>query len=116
MLRINHNQNLLSVMRWRNNRVSPAGLSTPASPSIRIGSRRREDASPVRLQIGGIDPGQQGAHSYLPASTPGIHFPGTTIRGDGSVTLPLGKLSLHSIATAQHSPRIDVLRRVLGDS
>ncbi|MCA9138435.1 MAG: hypothetical protein KDB00_16805 [Planctomycetales bacterium] len=113
MLRFTRNQNLRSVMRWRNNYVSRSHFSTPSAASIRIGGRVSTIAAPIELQIelqiGGEDPGPANARVYLPASIPGVHFSDTTIRGDGSVTLPL-LAPMHSDLPS----RIEVLRRVLG--
>lgn len=108
MLRLGHDQSLRGVMRLRSNLLPSSGLSEPPAVTIRIGACVNQDASSVRLQIGGPDPGEQSAHAYLPASSPGVHFSGTTIRGDGSVTLPLAGWT-----DSQHPRRIDVLRRVL---
>ncbi len=109
LLRLTADQNSRTVIRWRNNQVSPSGLSSPLDPAIRIGSPVGEVAAAVRLQIGGVDPGQSLAHAYLPAAVPGVHHADTTIRGDGSVTLPLA-----GWADSQHPSRVEVLQRVLG--
>jgi hypothetical protein len=47
--------------------------------------------------------------AYLPAAVPGVHRGDATIRGDGSVTLPLATI----VATDLPS-RGEILRRVLG--
>ncbi|MCS7470251.1 hypothetical protein NZK35_26690 [Stieleria sp. ICT_E10.1] len=109
LLRLTADQNLRTVMRWRNNQVSPSDLSSPLDPTIRVGSPVGEFTAPVRLQIGGVDPGQSCAHAYLPASMPGVHHADTTIRGDGSVTLPLTGWT-----DSAYPRRVEVLRRVLG--
>ena len=108
ILRIDHHQNLRSVMRWRNNQVSSAGLSVLPSPSVRIGPSCGDQTTNVRLQIGGPDPGEPSAFAYLPASSPGVHFAEVTIRGDGSISLPLS-----AIAAAPHASRFEVLRRMV---
>jgi hypothetical protein len=110
VLRMTPDQNLRGVMRWTSNMLPQHGLSQPPVVAVSIGARPVGDDSPVRLQIGGPDPGDSVADAYLPASTPGVQFAGTTIRGDGSVTLPLaGWTDMH------HPCRIDVLRRLIGD-
>lgn len=109
LVRMEDDQNLRSVLRWRNNDVSPSELSAPHECSIRVGSSPGDPPIPVRLQIGGIDPGNSLAHAYLPASAPGVHFSAVTIRGDGSVTLPLA-----GWAESQLPSRLEVLRHVLG--
>ncbi|QEF99528.1 hypothetical protein Mal15_35930 [Stieleria maiorica] len=109
LLRLTADQNLHTVMRWRNNHVSESELSQPPRPAIRIGTRLSGSLSAVSLQIGGPDPGESIAKAYLPAAVPGVHHADTTIRGDGSVTLPLAGLT-----TSPHPSRIEVLQRVLG--
>ncbi|PAY18471.1 hypothetical protein CKO51_16235 [Rhodopirellula sp. SM50] len=108
LLRLTADQNLRTVIRWRNNQVSPSDLSSPPVATIRVGSPVGEVTAPVRLQIGGVDPGQSLAHAYLPAAVPGVHHADTTIRGDGSVTLPLAGWT-----DSTYPRRVDVLRRVL---
>ena len=109
LVRWSSGPNLQAVFHWHQNRpVSPL-LSAPRGADICLGQPvAGQDADPVRLQIGGVDPGPQRAHAYIPASQPGVHLPGTTIRGDGAVTLPL-----IACAEAKLPSRIEVLRRVL---
>ncbi|QDV43102.1 hypothetical protein Enr13x_29560 [Stieleria neptunia] len=109
LLRMTADQNLRTVIRWRNNQVSPSDLSSPLEPTIRVGSPVGQVATPVRLQIGGVDPGEPLAHAYLPAAVPGVHHADTTIRGDGSVTLPLAGWT-----DSPHVRRVEALERVLG--
>ncbi|WP_372894878.1 hypothetical protein [Stieleria sp.] len=111
LLRLTADQNLRTVIRWRNNQVAPSDLSPPPVATIRVGSPVGDVAAPVRLQIGGVDPGQSLAHAYLPAAVPGVHHADTTIRGDGSVTLPLAGWT-----DSTYPRRADVLQRVLGDA
>ncbi|OYP39084.1 hypothetical protein [Rhodopirellula sp. MGV] len=90
-IRLSSDENLSSVMRWTTNH-SLDRYSTDLAAHIQVGSPRRADFSarpPVKLQIGGIDFGPDAADAYLPAGQPGIDLAGTTIRLDGSVTLPL---------------------------
>lgn len=113
MLQLAPQQSLHHVLRFRNNRVADHGLSTLPPISIRLGSRPRNESSvamssPVALQIGGSDPGPELASAYLPAAMPGVHRADATIRGDGSVTLPLA-----SIVTSELPSRIEWLQRVL---
>ncbi|WP_182865823.1 hypothetical protein [Stieleria mannarensis] len=108
LLRLTADQNLYTVMRWRNNHVAPSDLSQSPMPDIRVGLPTAENVTPVRLQIGGTDPGESIAQAYLPAAVPGVHHADTTIRGDGSVTLPLAGWT-----TSSHPGRIEVLQRVL---
>ena len=98
IVRLDSHQNRQSVFRWRSNEVRATGrlpgLSNRWTIDIRLGSPVDSadefvNAAPVRLQIGGSDPGRQSAEAYLPAATTGIHRRGTTYRGDGSVCLPL---------------------------
>ncbi|MDV6034016.1 MAG: hypothetical protein F9B45_28775 [Phycisphaera sp. RhM] len=109
LMRLTADQNLRTVIRWRNNQVSPSDLSSPPVATIRVGSPVGDVAAPVRLQIGGVDPGQSLAHAYLPAAVPGVHHADTTIRGDGSVTLPLAGWT-----DSTYPRRVEVLQRVLG--
>lgn len=110
LLRFAQHQNLRTVTRWRNNEVTSSVYSRPNvnSNSIRVGGCGTTNEAPVRLQIGGPDAGLSSAHAYIPAAIPGLHHADTTIRGDGSVTLPLLECG-----RSDHPSRIDVLRRVL---
>ncbi|KAA1259659.1 hypothetical protein LF1_21940 [Rubripirellula obstinata] len=59
--------------------------------TIRIGKPTANQPA-ADIQIGGTDPGPKQAKVYLPASTPGIDHIDAVIRGDSTVTLPLGKI------------------------
>ena len=59
MMRFAADQNLRSVFRWRNNRVLLSELSAPRATDIRMGTPPRGAIDPVRLQIGGLDPGPE---------------------------------------------------------
>ena len=91
LLRLDPHQNVKSVFRWRTNEsVGDGSLpsTTQTMVDIRLGDALK--ATQVKLQIGGSDPGAETAEAYLPAASIGIHQRGTTLRGDGSVCLPLG--------------------------
>jgi hypothetical protein len=61
--------------------------STISSHSAPIG-----DLSPVRLQIGGVDPGADLAYAFVATQIAGVDYADVTVRGDSSVTLPLAVL------------------------
>ncbi|MEO1529486.1 MAG: hypothetical protein AAFX06_29030, partial [Planctomycetota bacterium] len=92
LLRIDPNQNVNSVFRWRSNQAADEGtlpgLSARWETEVRLGNGVDSTAH-VKLQIGGKDPGIERAEAFLPAATVGVDHHGTTIRGDGSVCLPL---------------------------
>jgi hypothetical protein len=50
------------------------------------------DLSPVRLQIGGVDPGADLAYAFVATQIAGVDYADVTVRGDSSVTLPLAVL------------------------
>ncbi len=82
---------LRSVCLWKTNE-SPSSIApdnTDVTFDIRLGSPLNRDSCPSALQIGGIDPGPKLAHAYRSSSIAGLHRRGMTIRGDGSVSLPL---------------------------
>lgn len=82
---------LRSVCLWKTNE-SPSSIApdnTDVTFDIRLGAPLNADSCPSTLQIGGIDPGPKLAHAYRSSSTAGLHRRGMTIRGDGSVSLPL---------------------------
>ncbi|KAA5543641.1 hypothetical protein FYK55_10555 [Roseiconus nitratireducens] len=111
LLWVSAEQNLQSVFRWRSNQDAASTWTATPTADIRIGSPRLASGHPVgrvQLQIGGIDPGVDHAHAYLPASQPGVHHRGTTIRGDGTVSLPLLKWSDSDLP-----PRLERLESVL---
>lgn len=83
---------LRCVSAWSDGKRLP--VSTPSDfngRTIRLGEPGTDHHS-ANIQIGRIDPGSELAGIYLPASTPGIHHIDSVIRGDGTVTLPLGKV------------------------
>ncbi len=78
-----------AVTAWQTNAPIDSVRQDPhAEIHIRLGSPS-EGAKAATLQIGGIDLGPQFAELFLPAATLGIDREGVTIRGDGTVTLPL---------------------------
>jgi len=78
-----------AVTAWQTNApIDSVTQDSQAEIHIRLGSPS-EGAKAATLQIGGIDRGPQFAELYLPAATLGIDREGVTIRGDGTVTLPL---------------------------
>ncbi|MFG0254980.1 MAG: formylmethanofuran dehydrogenase [Rhodopirellula sp. JB053] len=101
---------LRSVSMWKTN-TSPESTITSSSLQsfdIRIGSPLKRDSRPATLQIGGTDPGPETANSYQACSTAGIDRPGMSIRGDGSVSLPLlGPLTSH------HPTPCEIMDRLL---
>ncbi|MCO8121936.1 hypothetical protein NHH03_09330 [Stieleria sp. TO1_6] len=106
-LQMDAQQSLRSVLRWRHNQLCSLQWAAPESVEIRLGDSTVGCAA-VQVQIGGPDPGPEGAMCYLPAGIPGVHQAATKIRGDGSVTLPL--LGQHE---TKWPPRIDVLQRLV---
>lgn len=112
LVRFDPYQNLQSVFRWRGNEPVQEsllpGVSQRWNTEIRIGDSGAAPL-PVKLQIGGLDPGLEFAQAYLPAASVGVHHRGTTIRGDGSVCLPLSE----SISNGLEDP-IELLSHVLG--
>ena len=103
---------LRSVCLWKTN-TAPTSMSTSMSTSIststdaaqpvfdiRIGSPLGSDSPSTRLQISGIDPGASLATAFRSCSVAGLHRPGMTIRGDGSVSLPLERLVDSEFASA----------------
>ena len=89
---------------WTTNRPlatrAPADGPSPEPWDVRIGEPTSGDSVPAKIQVGGVDPGPRLAGCYVPAAVPGVHRPGTVIRGDGTVTLPLRACSKSGIPTA----------------
>ncbi|MEL6107623.1 MAG: hypothetical protein AAFU85_16410 [Planctomycetota bacterium] len=116
LVRFDPHQNLKTVFRWRGNESVDEslvpGMSNRWTTEIRLGSAyasSQDSVQPaVKLQIGGLDPGSDAAEAYLPAAAVGVHHRGTTIRGDGSVCLPLS-----DPASSGLDDPIELLRRVL---
>lgn len=77
---------LRGVVGWQTNRALSI---TNQEVDLRVGEATHASHR-ARLQIGGTDPGIELAHAYRPALTPGIDFGDAVIRGDGTVTLPIG--------------------------
>ncbi|EMI57984.1 formylmethanofuran dehydrogenase subunit B [Rhodopirellula sallentina] len=101
---------LRSVSMWKTN-TSPDSTITSSSLQsfdIRIGSPLKRDSRPATLQIGGIDPGPDTASSYQASSTAGLDRPGMSIRGDGSVSLPL-----LSSTESRHPTPCEIIDRLL---
>jgi hypothetical protein len=63
--------------------------------TIRVGTTIHGDF-PAHIHVGDADPGPNLAEIFLPASTAGIHHVDAVIRGDGTVTLPLGTTARNS--------------------
>lgn len=63
-----------------------------AAAAIRLGSPLTKAAPKVRMQIGGTDPGESLAEVFWDAGLAGCHHASMTIRGDGSVSLPLSSV------------------------
>ncbi|QDT03396.1 hypothetical protein K227x_17780 [Rubripirellula lacrimiformis] len=78
---------LRSVVGWHTNQRLTA---TMTNVDIRLGNAIA-GAQPAKLQIGGVDPGPELAHAYVPAGIAGVHHPDAIIRGDATVTLPLDR-------------------------
>ncbi|WP_404309970.1 hypothetical protein [Neorhodopirellula lusitana] len=78
---------LRAVSLWTSN-TSPSE-SNRTRIDIRIGSALSKASRPATIQIGGQDPGPKQATAYLATSIPGLHHTSMTLRGDGSVSLPL---------------------------
>ena len=85
---------LRSTQAWSTN--ERLKIATPddfrRSTTIRLGSPS-PDSHRADIQIGGIDPGNSLAGIYFPAAQAGIHHADAVIRGDGTVTLPLAKIT-----------------------
>ncbi len=112
LVNLTAHSNLAAVMLWARNQ-SLVDTLTELPPEIRIGSPHRKhlanEPPQVKLQIGGIDPGPELARCFLPSGRPGIHSAATTLRADGSVTLPLTKQCDTSLPM-----RLELLRSVIG--
>ncbi len=83
---------LRSVCLWSSN-TSPevtTGHCGDSAFDVRIGSATDSNSAVAKVQIGGVDPGTEQAGAYRAGSIAGLHRPGMVIRGDGSVSLPLG--------------------------
>lgn len=91
-----------AVYRWRTNR-SLANVceseSGPNSLTVRIGASVF-DPTPVNIAIGTCDPGMDRAIAFIPCSIVGVHESGARIRGDGTVTMPLAKITHSDLPTA----------------
>jgi len=85
-----------SVWAWQFNQTpSTATIRThwtAPMPVVRLGTPLSQDAPKVRLQIGGRDPGKSQAEVFCSAAAAGWHHASMTIRGDGSVSLPLSQM------------------------
>lgn len=110
---LSDNQSLHHVIRFRDNRIRASELAFPKPATIRLGSQPTDGrrVNRVELQIGGVDPGPEHATAFLPAATPGVHVADATIRGDGSVTLPLSAVIASELPT-----RTELLQRALTES
>lgn len=109
LLRFTPDPNLRGVLWWRNNEIRSGWSNVTGPVEVRLGARPQGHPAPVQLQIGGRDPGVELAHAFIPAGTPGVGAPGMTIRGDGSVTLPLSAWAECNVPMRMH-----VLRDLLG--
>lgn len=84
-----------AVYRWRTNRSLGSvqeishGVGTL---TVRIGESIA-DHSKVDVAIGTCDPGVGRASVFVPCAIVGVHEAGAKIRGDGTVTLPLAKIT-----------------------
>lgn len=109
LFRLSENESLKNVFRWRTNELPFVDLQSDVEqvPDIRLGWNPTSKAN-ITLQIGGHDPGEGLATHYASAALPGIHFRGTVIRGDGSVSLPLD-----APIKSDGPKRMDVLRRLI---
>ena len=94
LLQLDPAATLRSVFAWQTNEsINECSTEAVGNLSVRIGNAFDEqNALPVDVQIGGLDPGQDHAAVYVPAATVGIHRRGVVVRGDGSVTLPLDQI------------------------
>lgn len=83
---------LRSVCLWSNN-TSP-GTTTEADRDVkydvRMGSPLSTDSPAAKVQLGGFDLGPEISGAYRACSAAGLNRPSMVIRGDGSVSLPLG--------------------------
>jgi hypothetical protein len=96
---------VVHLVPWDESSVDPPGFLASTSRYIRIGISSPDSQAPP------------GAVCQLNTSTPGIGRPGVVIRGDGSVTLPLGAIAktrlaspaevLDQLAVAQDLPVVD---------
>ena len=99
-MQLRADQNLRNVMMWSDGKVNASSLFQPSQIDIRLGTPVIGDSTKATLQLGGQDGGPESSHAFIATQVAGIHNNGTTIRGDGSVTLPL--------VGWKHSPRPSV--------
>jgi hypothetical protein len=93
IVNLNSNSTIDTVSLWQSNR-KPTNSS---NASVRWGSPV-SDLSPVRLQIGGVDPGPKLADGFVATQIAGVEYSDITVRGDSSVTLPLVPLAERKLA------------------
>lgn len=89
VLQLRADQNLRSVMMWSGGKVNASSLFQPSQIDIRLGTAAIGDSTKATLQLGGRDGGPESSHAFIATQVAGVHYDGTTLRGDGSVTLPL---------------------------
>lgn len=99
-------QTIRSVVGWTSNQTL---ASNTTASDIRYGD---SNGIATRLQLGGLDPGESLAEAHFPIQIPGIDVADAVVRGDGAVTLGLGK-----VATGfRRTEMTDVIGDLLSDA
>lgn len=97
---------LRCVHAWtRGNELQVAEGLRGNATTIRVGTTIQGDFA-ADIHVGDADPGPNLAEIFLPASTAGIHHVDAVIRGDGTVTLPLGTTAANSESIESGLPSI----------
>jgi hypothetical protein len=92
---------VVHLVPWDQSPAGPTEFLSPTSRCIRIGVPASGAGTPA------------GSVCHLATSSPGIGRPGVVIRGDGSVTLPLGAITKTKLASPAQVLELLALERVL---
>ncbi|MEM6688293.1 MAG: hypothetical protein AAF664_02625 [Planctomycetota bacterium] len=107
MLRIENFGNIHTAWRTHVNSTIPP-IPSGAIADFVMASILSDCDQRSQVQIGGFDPGQSVCEIFIPTAAVGWHLAGSSLRGDGSVAMPL-----QAVDSTELMPLIDVLKSCL---